>query len=321
MPISMMHFSSFFSPSLIFFVLYSCRPTAAATLAVSPVKHDRRVLGVIDCRGLLPLYLPADFPLFGNVQQMCASQERHPRNLECICEDEDLLCGSTTRADVRYLIRWCQQRCLCGDKTRIRTDRFTTALNYVQTEMNAMPEVVSPFIWGPGHRPAGNRPAWSNSENTRTCTKTCSNINRDCDRFFTGDCKCYAPPVSSLFWHSGGCGLVHHLPKRDLAQHRRSYYLNATAQFDPSNKNPAPPGPHPDIDAQLTSGLLPSPCNDSYVSFACADSTDGIVHEPPQNWLGALLPENAKESNTLPPVPEEWLRIHGREGKLQVEMG
>ena len=309
MPISMMHFSSFFSPSLIVFVLYSCRPTAA-------VPSSRRVPDLIECRGSLPRVLPSDFPAFANLQQMCANLQRHPRNLECICEDEELLCGSSTRTDVQYLIRWCQRHCKCGDETRIITDRFTTALNYVQTEMQALPQVVTPFIGETGHRPAG-----SNSASTRTCTKTCSNINRDCDRFFTGDCKCYAPPVSSLFWHSGGCGLVHHLPKRDLAQHRRSYYLNATAQFAPSNKTPTPPGPHPDIAAQLASGLLPSPCNVSYVSFACSDSLDGIVHEPPQMWLGALLPEKAKESNTLPPVPEKWLRIHGREEKLQVEMG
>ncbi|MCJ1264977.1 hypothetical protein MMC22_004852 [Lobaria immixta] len=282
-------------------------------------------LDPIDCRGELPQYIPFDYPRFPTLQQMCASKEQHLRNLECLCEGEELLCGSTTRADVRSLIHWCQENCLCGFQTTIATDRFTTALNYgadtviVPNEgpFNSVAVVVSPFIGGgPGHRPAG-----SDSVRTRTCTKTCSNINRDCDQFFTGDCKCYAPPVTSLFWHSGGCGLVHHLPKRDLAQHRRSYYLNATAQFAPPNKNPAPSGPHPDIAAQLASGLLPSPCNDSYVSFACSDSKDGIVHEPPQNWLGALLPENAKESNTLPPVPEEWLRIHGREGKLQVEMG
>lgn len=37
-----------------------------------------------------------------------------------------------------------------------------------------------------------------------------------------------------------------------------------------------------------------------------------------QNWLGDLLPDNAKE---LPPVPEESLRIHGEEGKSQVAKG
>ena len=50
----------------------------------------------------------------------------------------------------------------------------------------------------------------------------------------------------------------------------------------------------------------PAPCNESYVSYACANSTDGIVYEPIENWLGALLPENATE---IPPVPEEWYEI------------
>ncbi|MCJ1268164.1 hypothetical protein MMC22_008050 [Lobaria immixta] len=168
---------------------------------------------------------------------------------------------------------------------------------------------------GSGSKPTGNNPTGS----THTCSKTCSSINRDCDRFFTGDCKCYAPPTTSLFWHSGGCGLVSHLPKRDLAQHRRSYYLNVTAQFTSSNGAATPAAPRPDLAAQLASGLLPSPCNVSYVSFACADSTDGIVHEPPQNWLGALLPAGAN-SKTPPSVPERWLRIHGEEGNSQKQV-
>ncbi|MCJ1264882.1 hypothetical protein MMC22_004757 [Lobaria immixta] len=231
---------------------------------------------------------------------MCASTGGHPGNIECICVGEELLCGSSRRQDVVFMIYWCHRHCTCGAKTKVITDRYTKEISHGSDQH-------------PGYLPLGSTGVTSHS-----CSKKCSNINRDCDRFFTGDCKCYADPVSSMFWHSGRCGLVSHLPKRDLAQHRRSYYLNATAQFAPSNKTPAPapPGPHPDHAAQLASGLLPSPCNASYVSFGCSDSKDGIVHEPPQNWLGALLPENAKE---LPPVPKEFLRIHhGKEGKMQV---
>ena len=54
----------------------------------------------------------------------------------------------------------------------------------------------------------------------------------------------------------------------------------------------------------------PAPCNESYISYACADSTDGIVYEPPEMWLGALLPDDASPS-VLPPAPERWLQING----------
>ncbi|MCJ1262551.1 hypothetical protein MMC22_002421 [Lobaria immixta] len=151
---------------------------------------------------------------------------------------------------------------------------------------------------------SGNNPTGS----TRTCSGTCTSVNHGCKSASTGDCKCFAPPVSLFYWHLGDCGT--RLPfkaKRDLAQQRHSYYLNATAQFAQyasfSHATATPPPP-PDLHAQqLASGLLPSPCNASYVSFACSDSPDGIVHEPPQNWLGALVPEGAKE---LPPVPTEF---------------
>ncbi|MCJ1271645.1 hypothetical protein MMC22_011550 [Lobaria immixta] len=161
---------------------------------------------------------------------------------------------------------------------------------------------------------SGNNP----TESTHTCSGTCTSVNHGCKSASTGDCKCFAPPVSLFYWHLGDCGT--RLPfkaKRDLAQQRRDYYLNATAQYASSNHATATPPPPPGLHAQqLASGLLPSPCNASYVSFACSDSKDGIVHEPPQNWLGALVPEGAKE---LPPVPTAFLRIHGgKEGKMQV---
>ncbi|MCJ1265302.1 hypothetical protein MMC22_005177 [Lobaria immixta] len=243
---------------------------------------------------------------------MCASAG-YPGNLECICAGEELLCGSTRRPDVLLLVEWCLHFCTCGAQTKIIRDRTTKELNYGSGPAGTEIEntVEAPVSQVPEYHPAG-----SNGATTHSCSKKCSNINRDCDRFFEGDCKCYAPPVTSLFWHSGSCGSAHHLPKRDLAQQRRSYYLNVTVQYTRPNKAAAPPGPAPDLAVQLASGLLPSPCNASYVSFACSDSKNGIVHEPPQNWLGALLPENAKE---LPPVPKEFLRIHhGNEGKMEV---
>ncbi|MCJ1266689.1 hypothetical protein MMC22_006574 [Lobaria immixta] len=152
-----------------------------------------------------------------------------------------------------------------------------------------------------------------------TCSGTCTNVNLGCASQNPRKCTCFAPPVGLFYWHLGDCGT--RLPfkaKRDLAQQRQSYYLNATVRFASSYKATAPPDPLPDRAAQLASGLLPSPCNDSYVSFACSDSPDGIVHEPPQNWLGALLPQGATK---LPPVPERFLSIHGlEEGESQVAM-
>ncbi|MCJ1263770.1 hypothetical protein MMC22_003640 [Lobaria immixta] len=232
-------------------------------------------------------------------------------NLECTCRGTELVCGSSRWSIVKILIRHCLTHCNCGDDTEIVMNEATKELNYEPTRF------VEPQygVWGgvtgssrapnPHRAPSGNHPTGSHP--ARLCSKTCTAVNRDCDWFFTGDCKCYAPPAGPSFWFSGYCGSVHLLPKRDLAQQRRSYYLNVTAQFTSSNGATTPATPRPDLAAQLASGLLPSPCNVSYVSFACADSTDGIVHEPPQYWLGALLPEDVTD---FPPVPEDFLRIN-----------
>ncbi|MCJ1263838.1 hypothetical protein MMC22_003708 [Lobaria immixta] len=168
-----------------------------------------------------------------------------------------------------------------------------------------------------GRKPSS--PVKNPTGSTHTCQGTCTSVGHGCGSQFTRDCTCFAPPVGLFYWHVGDCST--RLPfkaRRDLAQQRHSYYLNATLRFASSNKATAAPSPLPDLAAQLASGLLPSPCNASYVSFACGDSPDGIVHEPPQNWLGALLPEGTKKP---PPVPERFLSIHGiEEGKLQVAM-
>ena len=84
---------------------------------------------------------------------------------------------------------------------------------------------------------------------------------------------------------------------------------NYTGSYDPSSivtvtdKNPIVP-----------EGRLPAPCNASYVSLACADSVDGIVHEPPHMWLGALLPSNYTldllDTHPPPRVPDEFYQVH-----------
>ncbi|MCJ1268933.1 hypothetical protein MMC22_008821 [Lobaria immixta] len=247
---------------------------------------------------------------------MCASEHRFPQNIQCICIGSSLVCGRSNRWTVQHMISWCQAHCNCGpDKT---VDKYKATANLDPLYSAGSGNVVLPNPNAPKThtRPSGNNPTGS----THTCAGTCTSVNRGCDWASNGDCKCFAPPVGLFYWHKGDCGT--RLPfkaKRDLAQQRLSYYRNATAQFASSAKaSTAPPGPLPDLAAQLASGLLPSPCNASYVSFACSDSLDGIVHEPPQNWLGALVPEGAE---TLPPVPTKFLSINGRKEGPAVDNG
>ncbi|MCJ1265795.1 hypothetical protein MMC22_005676 [Lobaria immixta] len=249
---------------------------------------------------------------------MCASRTESPGNLACACSGPVLVCGRSLKLGVLALTSWCYTYCDCGPGTQVSNDKYTTDLDrkpvwnfdFISTDMV---KALDPHSPNPQTSPSGNH----RTGNTQTCSGTCSSVDHGCSQASNGDCKCFAPPVSLFYWHQGDCGTrLSFKAKRDLAQQRDSYYRNLTNEFASSNKATAPPGPLPNHAAQLASGLLPSPCNASYVSFGCSDSKDGIVHEPPQNWLGALLPENAKE---LPPVPKEFLRIHhGKEGKMQV---
>ena len=287
----MMHCSSFVLLSYVFFVLYFCRPTAADTII---------------CPGPLPPpgAFPPDFfppinPQFRTLRQLCAFAEGNPRNLGCFCFlDINLICGSSRRLLVQPLINYCLNHCTCGPATRVVWDQFSLEIDPPSTTFT-----------DPVFQPDSQVSSSFNDPPTIThCSGACTSVVNGCASHSIRECECFAPPVGLLFWHQGTCGT--RLPfkvKRDLAQQRRSYYLNATVQFAFTNKATAP-----NLAAQLASGMLPSPCNASYVSFACNDSPDGIVHEPPENWLGALLPKSVKK---FPPVPERFLKIHGKVGK------
>lgn len=302
----MIRFNSLFMLPSIIFVFNFCRLTTAINLSVSSVKRGR-IVDPIECLGPLPnFYIPHPYPEFSNLLEMCADRGLNPMNLGCRCAGDMLVCGTSTRRQTQRMLIHCFIHCTCGDETVKNTDDPTRKLEFDVADI--IPGVIPgtetlsrprPFI------PGGNWPGVSSTAsdniNAQACSGSCTSVNRSCAGDVNGSCKCYAPPVSHTFWHNSSCGAVITELKRDLAHDRRGYYSNVTAQYG------SPTGTPPELSALLASGMLPSPCNASYVSFACTDSPDGIVHEPPQNWLGALLPENATE---IPPVPAEFLRIH-----------
>ena len=115
-------------------------------------------------------------------------------------------------------------------------------------------------------------------------SSTCTSVNRQCGV----GCGCFAPKLSIFFWFSGACRA------ESTGQNGRRSLGRGNSPLD-SFGSP-----------------LPAPCNSSYVSLACANSTDGIVHEAPNMWLGALLTTGVNATRP-PPIPETWLQVHGLE--------
>lgn len=144
------------------------------------------------------------------------------------------------------------------------------------------------------------------------CYSRCTSVSRGCP-VGDGSCSCTAPAISLYFWLDGVCastaaaaaavvasrtGAKPNIGGRSL--HNSTHASNVTSTISPWYNNAT-------IEA-MSKGQFPAPCNSSYVSLACANSTDGIVYEGPEMWLGALLPPNATE---LPPIPPRWLKING----------
>ena len=181
------------------------------------------------------------------------------------------------------------------------------------------------------------------------CTTKCRSAVRACEWWST----CQAPPVGLFFWFQGACG--HRYKKRSLPpsssfsdgeglnqdgsssdpgriRRQNSVHLttNSTARqllgIDlPANaiNRPTPGGERGGnlFGNKVTMQMIPNtpypaPRNESYISYACVDSTDGIVYEPPEMWLGALLPDDDASPSVLPPAPERWLQMNGLDDTL-----
>lgn len=137
----------------------------------------------------------------------------------------------------------------------------------------------------------------STSGQMDTCSGTCTSVHRQCSH--GRSCTCFAAPINIWFWHQGLCGPrratvspFNWRGRRNLPMQRRSgpFHPNSTDGNALSLHDPTMPRWSK---ATVDNGRHPPPCNESYVSLACDDSIDGIVHEPLANWLRALLPRTA----------------------------
>ena len=127
----------------------------------------------------------------------------------------------------------------------------------------------------------------------QVCTGSCTAF-KSC----SAECQCLALSLF-IFWFSGTCTYQKKvtfddgLKARGLPSSWPQAIINMSS--DPSNgtnsssifTNQTSPFNLAGLGTAVPLGRHPAPCNASYVSYACANSTDGIVHEPLSNWLGA----------------------------------
>ena len=211
-----------------------------------------------------------------------------------------------------------------------------------QLDSNGKP-MITPAAMAPGDTDIDV----STSPAHHICYGSCTSVNRGCSWASTGDCVCAAPRLSIFFWFAGGCIATHVLrdelrrrslgsdllasstvsprlsiPLRPALLHGKRTTSNTSISDNSTTGNydyrtfydPASILTVTDQNPVVPEGVLPAPCNASYVSLACASSTDGIVHEPPNMWLGALLLSNFTldmiHIQSPPRVPDEFYKVH-----------
>ncbi|KAI9671155.1 MAG: hypothetical protein M1817_003662 [Caeruleum heppii] len=129
--------------------------------------------------------------------------------------------------------------------------------------------------------------AAQNQQQECTCGGSCTSVAQGCSWHHLGLCKCTAKP----FWDnpfgafSGACTAVVSAygakMRRDavgMGQDGNTTVMDLTASEMPQGV----------FDA-VTLERVACPCNASYVSYACCESADGIVHEGPEHHLGTLV--------------------------------
>lgn len=155
---------------------------------------------------------------------------------------------------------------------------------------------------------ANSAPA--SSQTHHQCSGQCTQTSRKCSWGFTGDCACNAPRLdfgAIFFWWQWPCVATASNPyhtNTDNDKRRRIVEAGLESRAGISLGARGPP-----LDPSREAGV----CNGSYISYACANASDGIVHESLTNWLGALLPVGDRR---YPPVPREFLDVHGIKGEV-----
>lgn len=270
----------------------------AAALGLNPLIRGRTVFRLLECEGLLPLTLPRFLPAYVDLLDMCSNMEGpHATNLQCECDGPRMICGSSRTVTLQRLVYYCSAHCNCGPDSVEDRSASTTKLDGATGQL-AILKQSSPL---------------------HTCAGSCTSVARGCA--WRRECVCSAPPVSAFFWHQGVCGSRHSAgrkrelpPAAKFAKNRNTKVMGPSdVDHPPNSSTSARQNPTSLVD-QLALKNIPAPCNESYVSYACYNSIDGIVNEPLENWLGALLPKNTAE---IPPVPKVWLQIHGLEDEME----
>lgn len=239
-----------------------------------------------------------------DLEQLCAkTSERF--NMQCECLQHKLRCGHSNIGLLRTFIEYCMRWCICGnsDDTIRDRDQFTCEL----------PLIAPPNIWIPDS-PFASEGSASSGSNIRfgqgfasypTQPSTCYASQPRCPDNSPGTCMavtracshgssrtCYAGPVGVFFWHKGACGPTHDSFRRNIK--RDDYSPTSTSKYHQDarrlNRNRKASLLHHHNATAWLNGILhhrfPYPCKASYVSFACGNISDGVVHEPREKWLG-----------------------------------
>lgn len=235
---------------------------------------------MIKCSKSLPLDIPESLPRFSGLYYMCAHIGEYPKNMECKCINAvNLECGRSLQVIIQLMIEYCFDGCTCAEETFKVQNVFTRQIprrsGIAFGGVTIRPPTSRSSQHGRTSSPQINTPVY-------TCSKaSCMNINDNCSGSRRGaECRYYAAHSTFNYYFTGGCSRGRIELKHDLLQQRHSYYHNLTTQYASVKSGNVTV---PSLFSQFASDLLPSPCNASYVSFACRDSVDGIVHEPKEN--------------------------------------
>ena len=272
----------------------------------------------LECSGSLPA-IPQALDVTGGyttLLELCSESSPKP-NMDCQCAETPagrsyMICANSQNGDVQDVINYCYQNCDCGEGAfKWVYSEQTGKLSNWQPQMsfwiNEQIPIPSPF-----------------QTMQEVCGTTCTSVNRQCSQG-AGTCTCYAPPLGLFFWAKGDCGPSKLFAETLLTQISNVAIIGKKKRDDTTysigklhsstiNSLAATISEAEQVFlSRIVDGKLPSPCNASYVSYACTNSTDGIVYEDPKNWLGELLPDNA---TSIPPIPQSFLTLSGIPGAI-----
>ena len=214
--------------------------------------------------------------------EYCSADLNIPSNIGCRCVGQVLECRTPITVSERHSVEFCRSHCWCAGSPAPTSTPAADSSDWSIGAYYPQEDVTDDPAWADLLSDENDNDLLQSLLEDQNKNVQNNQCGGSCSAFSScsGDCICTALTLVFLFWFSGSC---HHQAQVSFSAHhdglkaKRSNVSTAVSTY----------AHHTNHTLSINETVaFPAACNETYVSFACANSTTGIVHESRDKWLG-----------------------------------